>query len=221
MIKLISYYKNSNIGVMGRANDKIALLPPRCPGNFAMAAEETLGVEVIATEISGTSLLGPMVAMNNKGLLLPQHAYEKEKKRMKKSDITIEVLKDKYTALGNLLLLNDHGAIASRVFARRSIKAMEDAFDCEVERGKLAGYRTVGSMGVATNRGALVHPLVGEEELEWVEEILGVEVDIGTVNRGVGRVGAGIIANSKGVLVGDETTGPEIARIEESLGFLR
>jgi len=28
------------------------------------------------------------------------------------------------------------------------------------------------------------------------------------------------VANSNGVLVGEETTGPELARIEEALGFL-
>ena len=33
-------------------------------------------------------------------------------------------------------------------------------------------------------------------------------------------VGACGIANSQGVMVGESTTGPEMARIEESLGFL-
>ena len=47
-----------------------------------------------------------------------------------------------------------------------------------------------------------------------------VPADVGTVNRGTRLVGSGSVANSHGVLVGLDTTGPEMARIEESLGFL-
>ncbi len=220
MIQLIAYNKNPNIGVLGTANDEIALLPLTCAENFVSAVVETLDVRVITTRISGTSLLGSMIAMNNHGMLLPRHVFETEKKKMQGSDMNIKVLEDKFTALGNLIVLNDHGAIASSFFKRKSIKAMEDTLDCEVERGEIAGFKIVGSVGVATNKGALIHPLAKEEELKWMEGILKVEVDVGTVNRGIGFVRAGMIANSKGVLLGNETTGPEIARIEDSLGLL-
>jgi len=49
---------------------------------------------------------------------------------------------------------------------------------------------------------------------------MNVPADVGTVNHGTRLVGAGTVANSQGVLVGQNTTGPEMARIEESLGFL-
>ncbi len=220
MIKIIAYNKNPNIGVVGRCNDKVALLPLDCPRDFARSVEETLKVEVIPTNISGTSLLGSLVAMNNNGILLPEHVFEAEKRRLADVDMNAHVVEEKYTALGNLLLLNDNGAIASKVFGKKTLKAMGDILDCEVEWGELAGYKTVGSAGAATNRGALLHPLATEDNLRWIESILKVNVDVGTVNRGVGFIRTGLIANSKGVLVGDETTGPELARIEDALGLL-
>jgi len=33
-------------------------------------------------------------------------------------------------------------------------------------------------------------------------------------------VGSGLIANSRGYLAGSETTGPELGRIEDALGYL-
>ena len=43
---------------------------------------------------------------------------------------------------------------------------------------------------------------------------------IGTVNHGSPVIGSGLIANSKGAIIGNQTTGIEMGRIEEALGFL-
>lgn len=220
VIQLITYNKNPNIGVIGKSNDKFAFVPVICPPSFASAVSDTLGVEVHRINICGTFLIGAMLAMNNRGAVLSGHAYKEEINEMKKLDINVGVVKEKFTALGNLVLLNDNGAIASKLFGKKTIAIMKDVLDCEVEVRDIGGFRAVGSAGVATNKGALVHPMVSEEELRWVENILKVDVDIGTVNRGVGFVRTGIIANKNGALVGNETTGPEIARIEDSLDLL-
>ena len=58
------------------------------------------------------------------------------------------------------------------------------------------------------------------EEIDFIEDFFKVEANIGTVCKGMPLVGACGIANSQGVMVGESTTGPEMARIEESLGFL-
>lgn len=219
-IQLVAFNKNPNIGIFGRVNDRIAIVPRGSPRRFTTALEESLEVEVHQTNIAGTSLVGSLVAMNNSGLVVTRQASADEVKELKGLDMKVAVIKDKYTAMGNLLLLNDRGAIAGKGFGKRSLRLMADALDCEVVTGELGEFRTLGAIGIATNKGALVHPLVSEGELEWVEGILKVEVEVGTVNRGVGFVRTGIIANGKGLLMGNETTGPEITRIEETLGLL-
>jgi translation initiation factor 6 len=217
---LISYNKNPNIGVIARANDEIALLPHACPENFSKPVSEELEVKVIKSNVCGTSLLGSMTVMNSTGILLPKFVYTNEVEAIKKSNLNVGVLRDKFTALGNLILFNDNGAIVCSKFKKNSIKIMEDVLDMEVEKGNIAGFATVGSMGVATNKGALVHPLAGEDEIERIKDILKTDVDVGTVNRGTGFVRTGILVNTKNVLLGDRTTGPEITRIEDALGLL-
>jgi len=219
VIRLTAYFRNPNIGVFAKANDRFAIVPANCQAKFSRQLHETLDVDVFHTDISGTSLVGAFVSMNNNGVMLTQHTYEDEIKKIT-SDIKIGLLEDRLTALGNLIIVNDNGAVVNKGFDRRSIEVMEDTFDCEVVTGEIGGFRTIGSVGMATNKGAILHPMAKEEELKLVEEILKVPVDIGTVNRGVGFVRTGIIANTKGVILGDETTGPEITRIEDALGLL-
>ena len=52
-----------------------------------------------------------------------------------------------------------------------------------------------------------------------MREVLKVDVQRSTVNHGSKYIGAGILANSKGALVGDETTPIEMGRIEDGLSL--
>jgi len=47
-----------------------------------------------------------------------------------------------------------------------------------------------------------------------------VPVNIGTINYGFPLVGSSLLANTKGYVAGLETTGIELGRIEEALGFI-
>lgn len=220
MIQRVSFRRNPNIGVFCRASDKFAIIPKNSPKVFYKVVKETLDVEIHSINISGTSLLGAMISMNNNGLVLPRNVYRGEVEEFKELDVKVSGLKDRATALGNLVIANDYGVIVSPKFSRESIAIIKDTLDVEVDIGSIGGYSTIGAVGIATNNGALFHPLIKEEELEWVKEVLKVDADVGTVNRGVGFVRTGIVANSKGAIIGQETTGPEIARIEDVLGFL-
>lgn len=220
VLRLAAYSKNPNIGVYVGANDTIAVLPPETPRSFADVTSETLQVEIVKSTIAGATIVGVMMALNNHGAVVPCSSSSLEIEKLKKAGLEVGVVPDKYTALGNLILVNDHGAIASEVLSNKAVKIMEDSLDCEVVIKNLGEHKIVGSLGVATNKGALLHPNIDEEDLNWAEDVLKVEVDIGTVNQGVGFVKTGLVANTKGALIGNATTGPEIARIEDSLGFL-
>jgi translation initiation factor 6 len=73
---------------------------------------------------------------------------------------------------------------------------------------------------VVTNRGVLAHPRMTDAELAELEDLFGLPVDVGTVNFGSPLVGSGVLANCRGYVAGDETTGPELGRIEDALGFM-
>ena len=66
----------------------------------------------------------------------------------------------------------------------------------------------------------LCHPDATDEKLDFLEELLGVPADIGTINYGGPLVGSGLVANDHGYVVGQDTTGPELGRIESALGYI-
>ena len=98
-----------------------------------------------------------------------------------------------------------------------TITQIEDALDVEVMRGTIAGLKTVGSAAVITNRGGICHPKVKDEELEFLNSLFKIDIVLGTANYGTPLVGACIIANSKGAITGNTTTGIELGRIEDGL----
>ena len=70
-----------------------------------------------------------------------------------------------------------------------------------------------------SNKGVLAHPLIREEEKRKIQEVLKVPVETGTINGGVPYVKMGIVANSKGAVVGTLTTGPELMAMTRTLGI--
>ena len=206
------------MGAFSFTNDSFAIIPPDVPRKVEEVFEENLQVEVHHATIAGSVLLGILVAGNNRGVLLPNSATDDEVDVIKRlGDVRVEKLQTKLTALGNLILANDHGALVYPSFDEKTVKIIESVLQVETKKCSITGGGLVGSNGVATNRGVLVNPLAKEKDLNLLKEVLKVQADVGTVNRGIPYVRTGMTANSKGAVVGDETTGPELARIIDTL----
>jgi len=62
----------------------------------------------------------------------------------------------------------------------------------------------------------VVHPKATEEEIKIISEVLHVEVEPATVNSGIPFLSSGIVANSKSVIVGSLTSGPELIMISRA-----
>ncbi|NOZ58824.1 MAG: translation initiation factor IF-6 [Euryarchaeota archaeon] len=217
MLLRVDYNSNPNIGILAVANDSIAVVPRDAPEEFVEAAGRALEVDVVRSNICGTSLIGAMLAINNRGAVVSDLAREEEVRELRNAGIEVAVVKERHNALGNLILASDEGALVFKGLRKATKRAVEEVMGCRVvEVTSLGRFRTVGSIGVATQKGALFHPSLGEAELELAEEALGVRAEIGTVNMGVGFVKTGIVVNSKGALLGSATTGPEIMRIQEA-----
>jgi translation initiation factor 6 len=206
------------IGAYSICTDKICLIPERVylrPDNTSV-----LGVPVIRASVSASPLLGILLAGNSHVLLCSGVFELRLGSESKEHDLDIEYVPGKHTALGNLVLANDKGAIASPELPTSVIKHISNCLGVEVVQSTIAGHTTVGAVAVATNRGALLHPDASESEAELVEDVLGVPADVGTACSGVRFIGLCVIANSKGALAGSLTTGPELGKIESALGFV-
>jgi translation initiation factor 6 len=128
--------------------------------------------------------------------------------------------------LGSLIAANSSGFIVTHHAGDEEMKLLR-------EHGRVARLpsknNAAGNIILANDSAALIHPGLSAKASEAIAETLCVEVledlfelpvDVGTVNLGSPLVGSGVLANSHGYLAGEDTTGPELGRLEDALGFL-
>ncbi len=217
MIKKISINGSPFVGVYASCNNSIAVLP-----NIEINEDifkKTLNVETFKTTLGGSPLIGSLMVMNSKGAVVTNFASDEDVSFLF-DRINVFFVEDKINAIGNDILANDKAALVHVDFDKETIKYIEDALDVEVVKGEIGGIKTVGSAAVVTNKGMLVHPNVKEEEIEFLKNLFGVPVYISTANYGSLYVGASIVANDYGAMVGDKTSNVEVDRIENALDII-
>ena len=211
-------YRSPNVGLFTRTNDKTLLLPFGFADTKTKKLKEYLDVkEIIHVSIAGTRLIGPMTVMNNNGILLPSTVSDDEMQILKQTGLNVERLNSKFTAIGNLISANDKGAIVSNLFGEEVDEHIEDTLGVPIQKMSIGGFVQVGSMVVATNAGAIVHPNANDAEINKISEILQIEAEPATVNGGSPFLSSGLIANFSSVIVGNLTTGPELIMISRAL----
>lgn len=216
MIKKLSILDSDFIGVYSRVWNDIALIPKTVPEGAEKEFEQVLGVRAIRTMIDNSYLIGCMSVVNSNGIIL-SGSDGNEVSKEAYGDRNVLYLKDKINAIGNDILTNDRSAMIHKAFTESSRKKIEDTLGVEVIKETIGNVKTVGSVGVATNKGMLVSPEVTEDELKEISQFFKVNVRPGTANFGSVFVGSSILANSKGIFVGRATTPIEIGRIDDSL----
>jgi translation initiation factor 6 len=211
-------YRSPNVGLFTRTNDKTLLLPFGFADTKTKKLKEYLDVkEIFHVSIAGTRLIGPMTVMNNNGILLPSTVSDEEIQTVRQTGLNVERLDSKFTAIGNLISANDKGAIVSNLFSKEVDQDIEDTLGVPIQRMSIGGFVQVGSMVVATNAGAIVHPNANDAEIKRISEILQIEAEPATVNGGSPFLSSGLIANFSSVIVGNLTTGPELIMISRAL----
>ncbi|MFB6207898.1 MAG: translation initiation factor IF-6 [Candidatus Nanohaloarchaea archaeon] len=210
-IQRYNYLGNTNIGFYAVIAGDQAVFPPE------FKQKDGFETDYAETYLAKTRLVGLFAAGNSNCILVPDIVTEREMDKLDESGIDYRVIDSNDTALGNLILANDSGAVISpRLEAHQD--EIEEALDVEVKVAEIAGIPSPGACGVANSHGVLLHRDTSEEEAELVRDVLEVEeVDIGTVNMGSPYIGSGLLANDSMILVGEDTTGPETGRIDRTL----
>lgn len=216
-----AFYGSPYVGVFAAATDGFVFARRDLEADTVETLESEFEVPVIETTVGGSGTVGALLVGNENGVLVSGRAIDHELEVIgDATDLEVAAIPGRINAAGNVVLANDYGAYAHPDLSREAVQVIGDVLDVPVERGVIGGVHTVGAAAVATNRGALCHPKASDEELDAIEAALSVPADIGTVNYGGPLVGSGLVANGEGYLTGQETTGPELGRIEDALGYV-
>lgn len=199
------------VGLLGVANDKVCILPNFVYSEQGKKILEVLKVrKIIRTTLANSFLLGLFCALNNKAILLPDIVEEREIKRLESSGMKVIVLKETFTALGNLILMNDYGCVISK-YLRNKREYLEKELEIPVEITLLP---FPGVYGVCNNKGCLMLN-VPKEERERIEDALNVEVRNSLYLEDYPKIK--VIANSSGAIISKACLPQEMSEICDSL----
>ena len=210
---------HSQVGVYLSVVGDVLFIPRTLDDITAEEVESAFGMETHRFQVGGSSLLGSLLRGNRHGIAVADIATEDDLDELT-SFGPVVVMESGVNAAGNLIECNDNGALLSPTIPESGADMISDVLSVPTMRTEVAGHKTLGSMGVANNKGVLAHPDVKTHEVEAIQETLGVSVMVGTVTFGSPFVGAGCCASDTHALVGSGSTGPELNRIEDALGLI-
>ncbi len=202
------------VGVYLRTSERGIVVPPSTPASLERDLARWFSVPVVRTTVVDAEILGTLVALNSSGVVVGDEIDAGERSALERL-APVSVVRVRQNALGNNVLVNDHGAIVHPEFPDEVVERISRALRVPATRGTVAGLGTVGMAAAATNRGVVVHPRTTPSESHLIETTLGVPVHKSTANFGVPIVGACLIATSRAFVTGKPTTPVEMAHLSE------
>ncbi|MFX1285386.1 MAG: translation initiation factor IF-6 [Promethearchaeota archaeon] len=209
-IEFIDFLGSIHIGVKMLCTENRAFLPNNTPLYIKNLVRRILKVEM--TQVSD-NIIGSLAIGNSFGNVVSSVISPEVKNEMKSAGLPI-YQSSEFFAFGNVVLANDYGGLISPIIPPTIRKEISDTLNIPLEARQIANSDLVGSLAFVTNNGGLFTPLANEEEISEIKEILHLQqVGVGSVNKGSEFVASGIVGNTKGILIGRETTGIEIMEI--------
>ena len=220
MLQLLDFNENPNVGIYCRTNDSVVFLQHSIPKKTKQVIGKVLGVKIVELSIADSTIIGSLLTCNSQGAIVTAFTNKETFLTLEQQGLRVFPIKEVINAAGNDILANDYGALVHPELKNTTIKQISSILGVPVQRGTIASLGTVGMAAVVTNKGCLCHPKATDEEQQQLKKVFDVDVMIGTVNHGFPMIGSGLVANKQGAIIGNMTTGIEMGRIEEALGFL-
>ncbi len=220
-VDLATFNGNPNIGLYLFATNKYCLVPESTSDKLLHKVEKVLDVPVIKLNIAGTPLLGVFLSGNSEQLLVPSIIFDKEQEVLEKNNINFKVFDTELTALGNNIVFSNDALLINYDYDINSRKKLRELTGKNIISKEFGDVKTVGSAIILRGKRAVISPLL-EKHKQLIKDLLKLDiVEVSSVNFGNPYVSSGLVANDKGLLIGEKTTGFESMRIEQALGFTK
>ncbi|PIO00346.1 translation initiation factor IF-6 [archaeon CG10_big_fil_rev_8_21_14_0_10_43_11] len=207
----IAFNGNPNIGLLGFLTNEFLILGAGITVD-EKHLKKALGVDILQTRIAGTDVVGLFLNGTEKKVLVPDILFDHELDALKQH-LTVEVIKTRHTALGNNLIVTPQKILANRDMEKPVITKLG------AKPFFFGDTHVIGVASAHNSQAMIVTPDATAQHIAFLEKELGLTVGIGTTNFGNKMVGAGILVNDTGMLVGTSTSGPEFMRLKEVFDF--
>lgn len=205
------------VGVFCSPTEEVALVPYSIHPKELHTIEQKLEVNAIKTTLGNSNLLGVLSKGLGRKYAVTSLAEKEEVRNLERNGLELILLEENFTATGNLAAMNKNGGIASPLFSGETISELKKFFGVKFEKMMLAGSDLAGACLTVTNKGFICHPNTSEKDFRKLEKTFKVRGVATTANFGDLFVGNSVIANSKGAMAGERTSGVELSKIDEGL----
>ena len=169
-------------------------------------------------DFNGNPHIGVYSRANNKIAFVPPFLNEKEKNEIKKVlkvDV-VEITIGGSTIIGSLLAMNSHGIVVADFIEDDELQKIEKNFDGEIYVIE-DKFNASGNNILVNDYGGIAHPMMKDETLKKLKEILDVKIKKGRI-ADLNTVGMAAIVNNKGALCHPKIKEEEKKMVEEVLG---
>ena len=209
-IEFVDLNGNIHIGVSILCTENYALVPIETPDALVNLIESTMKVTTIRL---AERIIGSLVVGNSNGFIISNVIAKEVVEQIESTNLPVYQAPE-FFAFGNVVLTNDFGGIISPIVPPTIRENIQRILKVPLEIKTIANSDLVGSLGYTTNYGGLITPLANEDEVKELKGLLNLqEIGVGSVNKGSEFIASGIVGNSKGMLIGRQTTGIEIMEI--------
>jgi translation initiation factor 6 len=213
-IKKSNFKSFSSIGIFCSVSDKVALIPLDSSTKFENLVKDVFEVEPIKASLGESNLLGTISKIYKKKVIVSTITTDKEIDYLTENGLKVLRL-NSYHAVGNLMGVNKNALLLGKSILEADKKSVSKFFDIPYTSFNICNTDLVGSVSAITDKAFAVGSSVSEKEFEKMKELFKVEGNVATVNYGDAFIANGMLVNTKGLMVGEGTTGYELMRLDE------
>ena len=154
MIAQTDFEGDSCVGAYGIATDRFVFTSSNMSEKALDTIEKAFNLPLIQSTIATIDAIGLVSVATSNGILVPYTTSddELEQIRASSSELNVDWIDNKMTALGNIIIANDNGAMCHPDFDFKSRQKISDTLGVEVVPGSIAKLPIFVANTIATTK---------------------------------------------------------------------
>lgn len=206
------------VGIFAATSDEVTILPESTLPKEEEKVRELLQTRIVTCSLAASSVVGCLCRGNKQGFVFPSIVEDKELEQLREKKVNV-LRTQTNLCLGNWIALNDSVLVHHKRFPQKVVDEIAEFLKVKAISVNWEFTELVGASLVLTNNGFVVDPRIPEKAFLELEKAIGIKGKWSTANYGDLHIGNSLLANTKGALVGSNSTNVEIVSIDDGLSM--